>query len=101
MDTECTRPIDEWLPSNLSLSAGLVLGLEYDARGGQLGWGFKESVSLAQFAIMAKPGHAVLWHVIETAIFRLQRFASGVDEDKIKAHTGDEVLSLTGPNVGQ
>ena len=84
IDTECTQPIDEWLPGDSLRSTGLVVGIEYDALGDPLDSEFDESVAFAQYAFMAQAGHPILRHVIDTTISRLQRFPTITGSGTIK-----------------
>lgn len=98
IDTECSRPIQTWIPDEYQGKAGLVIGIEYDAFNETVGIGFKYPVQFCQWALMASPGNRVLRHVVDrvtTALHDLAKEPLG----EIRATTNDEVLGTTGPQV--
>ena len=96
IDTDCSRPIDTWIPSDEISSTGCVIGIEYDAQGGPLTGVFPDEISLCQWTFMAAPNHPVMQHVVARVVAALQAYSQG---PRIVAQAGEDVLELTGPAV--
>lgn len=97
MDTDCTRPIDSWIPQEYVNKTGFVVGVEYDAMDDGIRSDFEDRVQLCQWAFMSKPGNKVLQHVVDRVTKALQALAP--DGGKIECGSNDDVLHITGPRV--
>ncbi|RMY15523.1 hypothetical protein D0867_06798 [Hortaea werneckii] len=97
IDTDCSTPIQEWIPDELQGHVGLVLGVEYDSQGGEIRKDFTLPVQLCQWTIMAAPGHHALQTVVETVVSKLS--ADQVNLESIPSHDLQYVLETTGPRM--
>lgn len=97
MDTDCTRPIDDWIPGEYLPSANLVVGLEYDAQGGEIRGDFTIAASLGQWTFMARPGSPALALVIDKVIEAVLRLYEV--NQTMPTFTGEQVIDVTGPHV--
>lgn len=97
MDTDCTRPINEWVPQEYANQTGFVVGVEYDAMDDGIRSDFEDRVQLCQWAFMSKPGNKVLEHIVNRVTKALQDLAP--NGGKIECGTNDDVLHITGPRV--
>ncbi|RMY53389.1 hypothetical protein D0863_13966 [Hortaea werneckii] len=97
IDTDCSKPIQEWIPDQLHDKVGLVLGVEYDSQGGEIRKDFNLPVQLCQWTIMAAPGHHVLQTVVETVVSKLS--TDQVNLESIPSHNLQYVLETTGPRM--
>lgn len=97
VDTDCTRPIDEWVPAEYVDKAGLVVGVEYDAREGDIRSDFKDRVQLCQWAFLAKPDNSILKFTVNVIVDKLLSLAP--DGGEIRTSNQDGVLEITGPRV--
>ena len=96
-DTDCTRPIRDWIPKEFAPHANLVFGIEYDSRGGEIRGDLELPAQLCQWTLMAKPHHPVLQDVVDRVVIELDKLGRGADS--IVAHSVNEVLTTTGPRV--
>lgn len=105
IDTDCSRPIDQWVPAEYANATGLVVGVEYDAREEEVRLDMTLRVQFCQWTIMAKPGNKVMQHVVDRVIKALQelgREEDGREKDSITAEmNGGDVMEITGPRVRQ
>jgi alpha 1,6-mannosyltransferase len=100
IDTDCSRPIDSWIPPEYQNRTGLVVGVEYDVRDEALRADMELRVQLCQWTFMAKPGHPVMQHVVDRITAKLSEFDQGQgDGNGIQTKEGN-VMELTGPRVG-
>ncbi|RMY76234.1 hypothetical protein D0864_09193 [Hortaea werneckii] len=97
IDTDCSKPIREWIPDELHGHVRLVLGVEYDSQGEEIRKDFNLPVQLCQWTIMAAPGHQVLQTVVETVVSKLS--ADQVNLESIPSHDLQYVLETTGPRM--
>ncbi|OTA22224.1 hypothetical protein BTJ68_14217 [Hortaea werneckii EXF-2000] len=97
IDTDCSKPIREWIPNDLHAQVGLILGVEYDSQGGEIRRDFNLPVQLCEWTIMAAPGHQVLQTVVETVVSKLS--ADQVNLESIPSHDLQYVLETTGPRM--
>lgn len=97
MDTDCTRPIDQWIPQEYANHTGFVVGVEYDALDDGIRADFEDQVQLCQWAFMSKPGNHVLGHIVDRVTKALQALAP--NGGKIIVQSNDDVLHVTGPRV--
>lgn len=96
MDTDCTKPISDWLSSDLEEAAEVVVGIEFDERADPLPKDLAEAAQFCSWTIMSKPGSKHMQHVVETT---LQKLRGAMHEGSIRADNASEVLRLTGPRV--
>ncbi|QIW96693.1 hypothetical protein AMS68_002211 [Peltaster fructicola] len=97
MDTDCTRPIDSWIPLEYVNRTSFVVGVEYDAMDDGIRSDFEDRVQLCQWAFMSKPGNKVLEHIVNRVTKALQNLAP--DGGKIECGSNDDVLHITGPRI--
>nr|OQO31214.1 hypothetical protein B0A51_02054 [Rachicladosporium sp. CCFEE 5018] len=97
MDTDCTRPISEWLSDEQAKAVDLVVGIEFDTRSDDVRADMDAAAQLCSWSIMAKPGSRHIQHVTDTVLARLQEL--GNTPAGIHAPSIDDVLRTTGPRV--
>ena len=97
METECSQAIDHSVPPQHLNDIGLVLGSEYDAQGDRLVPGFALPFQLCQWAMMSKPHHPIMRHVVDRVVGRLQD--ASCSNDTICVHDPNDVTNITGPYV--
>ncbi|TKA31477.1 hypothetical protein B0A50_02324 [Salinomyces thailandicus] len=97
IDTDCSRPIGEWIPKDLAEQTGLLLGIEYDSQGGEIRKDFNIPTQLCQWTLMARPGHPVLQHVVDRVVEKL--LADVRVKDNVTSHDLLYVLETTGPRM--
>lgn len=98
MDTSCMEPISEWIPAPfLESQVGVVAGIEYDDNTYPM---FARPISLCQWTLMAKPGHAVFRKVVARVVYHLEYLAriKHVELGELKLDK-KEVLDATGPGA--
>lgn len=67
IDTTALKPVTEWLPPELDLSAvGLVVGIEADPDRPDWHEYYSRRIQFCQWTIQAKPGHPVLRDIVAT-----------------------------------
>ncbi|KAI1404443.1 glycosyltransferase family 32 protein [Hypoxylon fuscum] len=98
IDVKPVRPISEWVPSQYRESAvNLIVGIENDHHKQPIWPGSPYSVQLAQYTVLAKPGHPVIGDLIEKVEQNLEQLLQSKGEgDRI---TFAEVMGNTGPFV--
>ncbi|KAI1860767.1 uncharacterized protein JN550_011368 [Neoarthrinium moseri] len=98
LDTRPEKPIDEWVPTDYETVARLVVGIEYDSLGGDIGKDYTYPVQFAQWTIAAAPEHSVFVNMTERCIRGLhelsEKYNTSLGEINSK---DDEVLKATGP----
>lgn len=97
IDTECTRPVRSWIPAELRNQTNVLLGIEYDARGGEVREDIMMPIHICQWTMMAKPNHPVFNHVVDRVVAELQELGAG--SDLIRAKSRGDVLKTTGPRI--
>ncbi|EME38344.1 glycosyltransferase family 32 protein [Dothistroma septosporum NZE10] len=97
MDTDCTRPVRDWVPYHLLNRTNVVFGIEFDARGSEVQADMSTSAQICQWTLMSKPNHPVIRYIVDAALDKLEEL--GANTAKIVAHTTDDVLDSTGPHV--
>lgn len=97
LDTECSRPIRDWIPTEYLNRTNVVLGIEYDAQGQDVREDLKAPVQLCQWTLMSKPGNPIIEHLLNRVVAKLKQLGEGHDD--IVPHTEDDVLETTGPRV--
>lgn len=97
IDTDCSKPISHWVPPEYIDRTNLLLGIEYDARGGEIRKDFNIPTQLCQWTLMAKPGHPVLQHVVDRVIAKLE--ADSEETVNSTSHDLLYVLETSGPRV--
>lgn len=100
VDTECTVPVDDWIPPEHRNRTGLVVGIEYDAQDGEIQGDFDLRVQLCQWTFMGRAGHPVMQHVVEQITKALQSFAPNGSAIAVTEGNFEDILWLTGPRVG-
>ncbi|KAF7196258.1 Initiation-specific alpha-1,6-mannosyltransferase [Pseudocercospora fuligena] len=98
MDTSCLKPIGDWIPPEFSESEiGIVAGIEYDDNTYPM---FARPISICQWTLMARPGHAVFEKVVARVIYHLEYLAriKHVQLSELKLNK-KEVLDATGPGA--
>nr|POE52084.1 initiation-specific alpha-1,6-mannosyltransferase [Quercus suber] len=73
IDLSCEKSIDEWIPEQYRNQTGFVVGVSYDARGGDVPEGYM-AVQLCQWAFMAKKGNTVLQHVVDRLTLAVENY---------------------------
>ncbi|KAK4499415.1 hypothetical protein PRZ48_009929 [Zasmidium cellare] len=97
IDTDCSRPIRDWIPAEYLNKSNLVLGIEYDARGQEVREDLKAPVQLCQWTLMSKPGHPVIQHLLNRVVAKVKTLGEG--QSDILPQNVDDVLESTGPRV--
>ena len=102
------RPVDEWVPERFRGQVNLVVGVENDHRKSPIWPGSPYSVQLAQYAVLAKPGHPAVGVLVEEVARGLERLVGekglgtgrggggGAGGGKV---TFEDVMGTTGPFV--
>ena len=67
---------------------GLVVGIEYDAQGGEITPDFATPVQICQWTFMAKAGNPTLQYIVDRVIKKTEENPNSQD-----------VLEVTGPRV--
>lgn len=99
MDTDCTKPIKDWLSAEQQITADVVVGLEYDSRLGQTSADMDDDVQFCTWTIMAKPRSVHLQNVVDRVHENLKTAVDDLHDHSIRALNETEVLRLTGPRV--
>lgn len=97
-DTVALRPIDTWVPESLRDRVRLVVGFEWDRRGG--GWrGYRYEVQFAQWTFASAPGHPVFERLLNASLGKLEdlRAMHGMAELPQIKPENKQVLNTTGP----
>ncbi|KAK5119657.1 hypothetical protein LTR85_007486 [Meristemomyces frigidus] len=99
VDTDGTKEVDAWIPSEYVNRTGLVVGIEYDAQDGEIRGDFDLRVQLCQWTFMGRAGHPIMRHVVDRVTNALQTFAG--DQERIVLTSGnfENILWLTGPRI--
>jgi len=98
LDTECLRPIDEWIPLQHQSQVSTVVGVEYDTFGRGRGDALLD-LQLVNWTLMARgPGTGLMAAVVGRVIDALRALAArqGVRLELVQAGFND-VLASTGP----
>ena len=98
LDTRALKPIDDWIPVEHRRATNVVVGVEYDRLAG-MRWGdWTLDLQFATWAILAKPGHALLQLTVQKVIEGLHRLAikQGTTLAGVRP-SFQEVLDTTGP----
>lgn len=96
MDTDCTRPIADWLSPDLEEAADVVVGIEWDQRAEHAHKDRADAAQFCSWTIMAKPGSKHMRHVVDVT---LEKLRGAEHEGSIRAANESEVLRLTGPRA--
>lgn len=73
IDLSCEKPIDEWIPEVYRNDTGLVVGISYDARGGDIPENFL-AVHLCQWTFMARKRNEVMSHVVDRLTLSIENY---------------------------
>ncbi|KAH6623257.1 nucleotide-diphospho-sugar transferase [Chaetomium tenue] len=91
------RPVAEWVPERFRGRVNLVVGIENDHHKKPIWPGSPYSVQLAQYTVLAKPGHLAVGVLVEEVAGNLRRLVG----EKAKGGSGrvtfEDVMSTTGP----
>ncbi|KAI0400856.1 nucleotide-diphospho-sugar transferase [Xylaria palmicola] len=89
------QPVSSWVPEAYRGAANLVVGIENDKHKRPIWPGSPYSVQLAQYCVLAKPGHPAVATLVDRVARNLERLFEGRNPtDKV---TFAEVMSTTGP----
>ncbi|KAK3615145.1 hypothetical protein LTR22_027546 [Elasticomyces elasticus] len=99
VDTECTSPVEDWIPVEYRNLTGLFLGIEYDARNEEIRGDFDLKVQLCQWTFASRPGNSALKHVVDRITQALKDYSVGnptmlVGQEKVR-----DIMYLTGPRI--
>lgn len=95
IDTRPKQPVSNWIPPKYADKVNFVVGIENDHKGGQIWPSVPYTVQLAQYVVLAKPGHVVMAKLIERVCNRLREL---IDTRGGKT-TRDDGLVLEARNV--
>ena len=98
MDTSCLKSVEDWIPHGMNKEAiSVVAGIEYDDNTYPM---FARPISLCQWTLMAKPGHAVFKKVVARVVHHLEYLARirHVELSELEL-AKKEVLDATGPGA--
>lgn len=100
MDCRALKPITDWIPLQYAGRANLVVGVEYDKQDGNRWPDWPRDLQFTNWAIMAKPGHAVLELTVQMALLHLRGLAlqEGKELGDVDS-TYNQVLESTGPAI--
>lgn len=96
MDTDCSKPIKNWLPSHLEEAAEVVVGIEFDERADPPPEDLAQAAQFCSWTMMAKPKSLHMQHVVDMTLSKLRL---AIHEGSIRANNMSDVLELTGPRV--
>ena len=98
LDTRALKPINDWIPAEYRRLANVVVGVEYDRLEGTRWMDWTLDLQFATWAILAKPGHALLDLTVQRVIDGLRRLAvkQGTTLAGVQPSFQD-VLDTTGP----
>lgn len=99
IDTDCTKPIGDWLTVEQQSSADIVVGIEYDSRYGEVSADMYADAQFCTWTIMSKPGSPHMRHVVNRIHANLETAIDVTKSGSIHALNATEVLRLTGPRV--
>jgi mannosyltransferase OCH1-like enzyme len=60
IDTRPKQPVSNWIPAEYADKVNFVVGIENDHKGGRIWPTVPYTVQLAQYTVLAKPGHVVM-----------------------------------------
>jgi hypothetical protein len=75
IDTNCLKPILDWIPEAFHNTARVVVGVEIDLSHDDVSEDMKKRFQLCQWTIMAAPGNKHLERVIDLVIDRVEKVA--------------------------
>jgi mannosyltransferase OCH1-like enzyme len=115
IDTHPKQPVSKWIPIEYRDKVNLVVGIENDHKGQRIWPTVPYTVQLAQYVVLAKPGHIVMAKLIERVCDSLRKIIDSAttsqQQEKQQQHQSkprpradpklhlhfDEVMSTTGP----
>jgi len=118
IDTRPAQPVSKWIPEEYANRTNFVVGIENDHNGDEIWPSVPYTVQLAQYAVLAKPGHVTMARLIERVCNKLREKLDANDgrnsareSDPKNQNRGlrardsapqlhlsfDEVMSTTGP----
>ena len=75
LDVACVQPISQWVPTQFTDTAGIVLGVQVEQKAG-LDGNAEESFQLADWTIMSKPNQPFLWFLYQRLTDNVKRLAA-------------------------
>ncbi len=79
VDTRPAQAVSKWVPEEYANRTNLVVGIENDHKGGAIWPGVPYTVQLAQYAVLAKPGHVAMARLIERVCGKLREMLNATD----------------------
>ena len=95
IDTKPKQHISTWIPDKYKNKVNFVVGIENDHKGGKIWPTVPYTVQLAQYSMLAKPGHVVLARLIERVCNKLREL---IDAKRGKT-ARDNILELETRNA--
>ncbi|KAI0020912.1 initiation-specific alpha-1,6-mannosyltransferase [Xylariomycetidae sp. FL0641] len=98
IDTYAHKPIDQWLSPDLRHHVRLIVGIEFDRRGGVVWAEIPHYVQFCQWTIAAAPNHPVFPRMVDRVLSSLDELQQTYGRNLADLHpTSFEVLNSTGP----
>jgi mannosyltransferase OCH1-like enzyme len=116
IDTRPKQPVSNWIPAEYADKVNFAVGIENDHKGGRIWPTVPYTVQLAQYTVLAKPGHVVMARLIERVCDKLRELMDSrggkTRRDALDTNNGtvqepragpdlhmsfDDVMSTTGP----
>ncbi|KAH9831285.1 glycosyltransferase family 32 protein [Teratosphaeria destructans] len=97
IDVECYRLMDSWFSEELLSKVTMVVGVEYDSRGGALSHGYTIPVQLCEWTLMAAPNHPIISHVVDRIVGKIKTDTSMLS--KIPTHDVQYMKETTGAKM--
>jgi mannosyltransferase OCH1-like enzyme len=96
IDVRPLQPVSKWIPEQHRGKVNLVVGIETDHHKRAVSPGVSHySVALAQFAMLAKPGHPAIRILVDHVLDNIERLMKSKAPGA--AITFNDVMSTTGP----
>ncbi|KAF2774556.1 hypothetical protein EJ03DRAFT_370611 [Teratosphaeria nubilosa] len=97
IDVECHRLMDSWFSEELLEKVTMVVGVEYDSRGGPLTHGYTIPVQLCEWTLMAAPNHPIIKHVVDRIVGKIKTDTSMLS--KAPTHDVQYMKETTGAKM--
>jgi mannosyltransferase OCH1-like enzyme len=98
MDTECLKPIDDWIPANLRSKVSVVIGIEYDKQDGGRWADWTLDLQITNWAMLVRPNHPMMDRTVQLLRERMYDIADRKQTSLRKVQLDEkEVLDTTGP----
>jgi len=92
-NSQCSRPIDAWIPCEFIDQASLVVGIERDPQEGRKQYGISFAVQLSNWTIMAKPDSPPLRYIVETMLGFVEEDPTCNELSSARSHAGKTNVS--------